>query len=101
MLQWKLNSAPLVRKGALVVAILLSAIFFGVSALGGCVETAECNESVRCSEGTICYEYRCRPRCDGAATCARGEICRPCMDPATEEEHCFGRQGSACLPESN
>ncbi len=96
----KVNSAPLGRKGALAVAALAWTLLIGTMGLSSCVETAECNESVRCSEGTICYEYRCRPRCDGAATCPRGEICRPCMDPATEESHCFGRQASACLPES-
>ena len=101
MPHWKLNSASLVRKCAAFGPTLAAALFVAASLLGGCVETAECNESVRCSQGTICYEYRCRPRCDGAAACPREEICRPCMDPATEENHCFGRQGSACLPETD
>ncbi|MFB6375295.1 MAG: hypothetical protein ABEN55_19730 [Bradymonadaceae bacterium] len=66
-------------------------------AAAGCVETADCNESVRCSDGEICYRYECRPRCDRERDCGEEASCRPCVDPETEENRCFGEQARACV----
>ena len=67
---------------------------------GGCVETAECNESVSCSNGRICYRFECRQICETDAQCGDGQTCRPCKEPGSEENRCFGASVRACVPDS-
>lgn len=63
----------------------------------GCVETAECDESARCPAGEVCYEFECRPRCEEDDECGNGATCRECVDPETDENHCFGERARACV----
>ena len=81
-------------RGARVVIMAMLLIWVPLS---GCVETADCNESVRCPDGQVCYRYECRRRCDEASDCGDGTSCRPCVDPETEENYCFGERARACL----
>ena len=85
------------RGGRIGVAIVTAALLWVVGA--GCVETADCNESVRCPDGEICYRYECRPRCRSDENCGEAASCRPCVEPETEENRCFGEQARACVRE--
>lgn len=67
------------------------AIFLLVIWLGGCVETAQCDEYVGCPEGQACYQHRCLQRCDGGEQCPSDLECRVC----TEEQE----EGGARCPE--
>jgi hypothetical protein len=67
----------------------------------GCVDTAECNAAVTCPGDDVCYEYRCRERCETDAQCAEDQICEPCRPIAgtNDQGKCFGRDLNACVQE--
>jgi hypothetical protein len=84
-----------------IVALLCALVWPLVS--GGCLRTAECDQSFPCEEGRVCYNYFCREICEDAEDCGASESCLPCDEPQPDGRGnaCFGDETdvSACVPE--
>lgn len=80
-------------------------MLWGLAAAGlwgsatGCVETAECTATLGCPGDEVCYEYRCRVRCEDASQCLPGQVCAPCQQIKGTHDpgKCFGEDLNACV----
>lgn len=81
----------------------MMALFVWLTAVSGCVSTAECDEYVGCPDGAVCYQSQCLAQCDDDGDCDNGEVCTPCRGEDEDEgqDRCFGAEGNACVDASN
>ena len=84
-----------------VYSLMVVLVICGGLALGGCVETADCDEHVGCESGEVCYQSECRPTCEEHAQCGDDEACLPCFEDGDGDGsgRCLGVETSACVPE--